>query len=136
MRDRPFATRHSDPSMLAHRSPRAPAALTAFSAETGGLVLNDLHSALNPTRVHSVVPVASAADVRDAVQVAGREGRVVSIMGGRHAMGAQQFATGGVAIDTRSLCGIRGLDAESGLVTVDAGVQWPELVAYLVTRTG
>jgi FAD/FMN-containing dehydrogenase len=97
-----------------------------------GLVLNDLHSGLNPTRVHSVVPVASAGDVQAAVRLAARQGRAVSIMGGRHAMGAQQFATDGVAIDTRSLCGIHDLDVESGLITVDAGVQWPELVAHLV----
>src|SRR5918999_3715882 len=97
-----------------------------------GLVLNDLHSALNPTRVHSVVSVASTADVQDVVQRARREGRAVSIMGGRHAMGAQQFATGGIAIDTRQLCRIQQVDAETGRIVVDAGVQWPELVSHLV----
>jgi FAD/FMN-containing dehydrogenase len=118
--------------MSLHQSSHAPSAAARFSGTTDGLVLNDLHSGLNPTRVHSVVPVASAADVQEAVRVAARQRRPVSIMGGRHAMGAQQFVTDGIAIDTRPLCGIRHLDADRGLITVDAGVQWPELVTHLV----
>jgi FAD/FMN-containing dehydrogenase len=103
--------------------------LTAPSA----VVLNDIHSGLNPTRVHRVLPVATAAEVQDAVREARRAGRAVSIMGGRHAMGAQQFATDGVALDTTSLCRVHDLDADSGLVTVDAGVQWPQLIDHLVS---
>jgi FAD/FMN-containing dehydrogenase len=123
--------------MSAPRSSHAPSPADNRYDAAGGVLLNDLHSGLNPTRAHSVVPVASAADVQDVVRVAARQGRAVSIMGGRHAMGAQQFATNGVAIDTRSLCGIHDLDAKAGLITVDAGVQWPELVAHLVTaRSG
>ena len=115
----------------------APRSSHALPPETrydraGSVVLNDLHSGLNPTRVHAVLPVSSAADVRDGVRAAARQGRAVSIMGGRHAMGAQQFATDGLALDTRSLCAIHELDPESGLIRVDAGVQWPELIAHLV----
>jgi FAD/FMN-containing dehydrogenase len=123
--------------MSVHVSSHAPPAPTPYSGKPAGLVLNDLHSCLNPTRVHRVVPVATAADVQEAVRLAAAEGRAVSIMGGRHAMGGQQFATDGVAIDTRSLCGIQDLDTNAGLITVDAGVQWPELIAHLVkVRSG
>jgi FAD/FMN-containing dehydrogenase len=123
--------------MSARPTSPAPSAAVGFSNTTDALLLNDLHSALNPTRVHRIVPVASTVEAQEAVRVAGREGRVVSIMGGRHAMGAQQFATDGVAIDTRPLSGIRDLDAELGRVSVDAGAQWPELVTYLVNaRSG
>jgi FAD/FMN-containing dehydrogenase len=118
--------------MSAHGSSQASPTVPNRYVAADGVVLNDLHSGLNPTRVHSVIPVASAADVQDAVRHAARQGRAVSIMGGRHAMGAQQFATDGVAIDTRPLCGIRDLDSEAGRIVVDAGVQWPELVGYLV----
>ena len=118
-------------------SSHAPPAVTSFSPRTERLLLNDLHSGLNPTRVHSVVAVESTVDVQEAVRLAAREGRVVSVMGGRHAMGGQQFAADGLAIDTRPLGGIRDLDTEAGRITVDAGVQWPELVAYLVSaRSG
>jgi FAD/FMN-containing dehydrogenase len=118
--------------MSANRSSRASPPVASRYDAAGGVVLNDLHSGLNPTRVHSVIPVASADDVQAAVWRAAREGRSVSIMGGRHAMGAQQFATDGVAIDTRPLCAIGELDVETGRIVVDAGVQWPGLVRHLV----
>jgi FAD/FMN-containing dehydrogenase len=118
--------------MPAPRSSQATSPAETRYDNARGVLLNDLHSGLNPTRVHSVVPVASAADVQESVRAAARQERAVSIMGGRHAMGAQQFATDGIAIDTRSLCGIGDLDDETGMITVDAGVQWPELVAHLV----
>jgi FAD/FMN-containing dehydrogenase len=119
--------------MSDHRSSQASPPTHHRYDTASGVVLNDLHSGLNPTRVHSVIPVASVADVQEAVRSAARQGRAVSIMGGRHAMGAQQFATDGVVIDTRPLSGIRDLDSETGRIVVDAGVQWPELVRHLVS---
>ena len=95
-------------------------------------LVNDVHSRLNPTRVHELIPVASAVEVQEAVGHAARVGRPVCVGGGWHAMGAQQFATGGVMLDTRPLRARCELDAERGLVTVDAGIQWPELVARLL----
>jgi FAD/FMN-containing dehydrogenase len=119
--------------MSARRSLYAPLRPEAFSGSADGLLLNDLHSGLNPTRVHGVVPVATTAEVQDAVRLAARVGKAVCILGGRHAMGAQQFATGAVAIDTTALSRIRDLDTQTGRVVVDAGVQWPDLIAHLVT---
>lgn len=92
-------------------------------------LVNDVHSRLNPTRLHELIEVASAAEVREAVRHAARLGRPVCVGGGWHAMGAQQFATGGVMLDTRPLRARCDLDAERGLLTVSAGIQWPELVA-------
>ena len=110
-----------------------PTPLTALTSGVGGHVLNDIHSGLNPTRVHAVVPVSSIGDVQDAIRRAARLGKPVSIMGGRHAMGAQQFVTDGIALDTTLLRGIRALDARTGQIVVEAGVQWPELIAYLLS---
>jgi FAD/FMN-containing dehydrogenase len=97
-----------------------------------GLLLNDLHSQLNPTRVDSVFSVTSVRDVQDVVRRAAAGGKAISIFGGRHAMGAQQFATDGIAIDTRALNAIGDLDPRTGRIVVQAGVQWPQLVAHLV----
>ena len=95
-------------------------------------LLNDIHSRLNPTRVDRLIPVASTEDVQDAVRLAARLGKAVCVGGGWHAMGAQQFATDGVMIDTRPLRSACRLDPDAGTVEVDAGVQWSELVPRLL----
>jgi FAD/FMN-containing dehydrogenase len=66
------------------------------------------------------------------VRVLGESGAgLVSVSGGRHAMGGQQFATGSLHIDTRDLCRVGPLDAERGLVHAEAGVPWPELIGAI-----
>jgi FAD/FMN-containing dehydrogenase len=102
---------------------------TAWAATT----VNDLHSRLNPTRVARVVPVDSVEALRTAVRAARREGRAVCVAGGRHAMGGQQFATDGVLLDTRGLRRVLSFDMDRGLIEVEAGLQWPELLAYLTS---
>ena len=47
-------------------------------------------------------------------------------------MGGQQFAEGGVLLDTQCYGGVRSFDRERGLVEVESGIQWPELIAWLV----
>ena len=96
------------------------------------LEVNDLHSALNPTRVARIVTPAAPAVLGDIVHAARREGRAISIAGGRHAMGGQQFAAGTVLVDTRGLARVLALDADRGLVEAEAGIQWPALVEYLL----
>ncbi|HZR27320.1 MAG TPA: FAD-binding oxidoreductase [Terriglobales bacterium] len=58
-------------------------------------------------------------------------GRAIAVAGGRHSMGGQQFAEGSLLIDTRSLNRIRAFDSKQGLLDVEAGIQWPELIQYL-----
>lgn len=94
--------------------------------------VNDTHSQLNTTRVDRIVAVSSEATLRAAIAEARAEGNAVCIAGGRHAMGGQQFATGAVLIDMRSMNRIVALDAERGIVEAEAGIQWPELVDGLI----
>ncbi len=102
---------------------------SAWAATT----VNDLHSRLNPTRVARIVPADSIDTLRTAVRAARREGRAVCVAGGRHAMGGQQFATDGVLLDTRSLSRVLSFDMDRGLIEVEAGLQWPELLVYLTS---
>jgi FAD/FMN-containing dehydrogenase len=95
-------------------------------------LVNDVHSRLNPTLVDRVVMVRSTEDARAAILAAGVADRPVCVSGGRHAMGGQQFARGGVLLDTREYTGVRRFDAETGLIEVESGIQWPELIAWLV----
>lgn len=92
-------------------------------------LLNDVHSRLNPTRPAALLAVTSLPTLRAAV--AGALGRPISVAGGRHAMGGQQFATGGIVLDTRGMCRMLHLDRRCGLVEVEAGIQWYELVELL-----
>jgi FAD/FMN-containing dehydrogenase len=77
------------------------------------------------------VEPASLDAARSTIAAAGREQRAVCIAGGRHAMGAQAFATDGVLIDIRTLDRVLGFDMERGLIEVESGMQWPKLLAEL-----
>ena len=103
------------------------------SAITGtGVFVNDIHSQLNPTRVLEIVAVDSARALQQAIKRAAENGHAVCIAGGRHAMGAQQFASGAVMLDTTKLNRVHSFDRESGIVEVDAGIMWPALIDHLL----
>jgi|1186.fasta_scaffold22144_3 FAD/FMN-containing dehydrogenase len=93
--------------------------------------INDIHSGLNAALVARVSEVSSIEDVaRELVRARG-EGLSAIAAGGRHAMGGQQFAEGGVVLDTRVFNRVLSFDPERGLLQVEAGIQWPELVGFL-----
>jgi FAD/FMN-containing dehydrogenase len=93
------------------------------------LVLNDVHSQLNPTPVDRVLRPASVDDVRAAITQARRRSQPLSIAGGRHAMGGQQFAAGALHLDMTGLADVIGADAERGLLHIGAGATWPRILA-------
>ena len=100
-------------------------------------LVNDIHSALNETRVRRIVEADSTDAVVQAVREARREGIAVSVAGGRHAMGAQQFGTDTLFVDTRPLSRILAFDPERGLVEAEAGILWPALLdGYLALQNG
>jgi FAD/FMN-containing dehydrogenase len=92
------------------------------------VVVNDIHSQLNATRVAQIERPGSVDEVVRLVRAARADGRAVSIAGGRHAMGGQQFGEGTVHVDTTGLTRIIRLDAERGQVEAEAGIQWPALI--------
>jgi len=94
-------------------------------------LVNDVHSRLNETAVEGVVPVGSLESIGAALEKARAAGQPISVAGGRHAMGGQQFCSGGFVLDTRPLSRVLSLDSERGLVEVEAGIQWPALIDAL-----
>ena len=98
----------------------------------GGIAVNDVHSRLNPTVVDRIVPVQSTDDARNAILAARGAGKAICVSGGRHSMGGQQFAAGAVLLDTQSYRGVRQFDRERGLIEVESGMQWPELISWLI----
>jgi FAD/FMN-containing dehydrogenase len=119
----------------------AAAALASTShrlwAEPESVVVNDIHSQLNPTRVIEVLEPRSLGDVQNIVRNARRDRKEISIAGGRHAMGGQQFGTGTELIDIRKLNRVLNLDRKSGIIEVEAGIEWPDLIdSYLSLQKG
>jgi FAD/FMN-containing dehydrogenase len=101
-----------------------------------GATLNDVHSMLNATEVDDVVRPSSVDELRAVLKRAARERRPISVAGGRHAMGGQQFAARSIHVDTRGLDRVRGLDRERGLMEVEAGIQWPALIGHYLEAQG
>src|SRR5438067_5272625 len=89
-----------------------------------GVVVNDIHSQLNATRVYRVVKPGSADAVVQLVRSAAQEGRPLSIAAGRHAMGGQQFGSDTTLVDMGSMRQVVSLDDARGLMGVDAGIEW------------
>jgi FAD/FMN-containing dehydrogenase len=98
------------------------------------LWVNDVHSQLNRTRVGDIVRPRTIGQVQEAIWRAGRDGEAISVAGGRHAMGGQQFGADTVHLDILGHDGVLGFDRESGIIEVQSGMQWPAVVDYLVTE--
>jgi FAD/FMN-containing dehydrogenase len=109
-----------------------PACTTLGPRDRDGVVLNDIHSGHNATRVARVAHPAGVEDLAGLVRHARREGLAISVAGGRHAMGGQQFGAGTLALDTTAMTRVLGFDRERGWLTVEAGIQWPAIVDYLL----
>src|SRR5687767_3447877 len=75
-----------------------------------GVEVNDVQSQLNLTRVNRIVTPTSVGAVQAALRDARREGRAVSIAGGRHAMGGQQFGRDTILLDMRRFNRVVGFD--------------------------
>jgi FAD/FMN-containing dehydrogenase len=96
-----------------------------------GILVNDVHSQLNSSRVWRIVQPETLDGIRSALRAAQKEEKAVCISGARHAMGGQQFLADGLMIDTRRMNRMLGFDAEKGHVEFEAGIQWPQILAHL-----
>jgi FAD/FMN-containing dehydrogenase len=99
--------------------------------EPGTILVNDVHSQLNSARVWKIATPQTLDQVRSALRSARKEERNVCISGSRHAMGGQQFCADAVMIDIRKLNRVLSFDRERGLMELESGVQWPQVLEYL-----
>ncbi|MFL6551118.1 MAG: FAD-binding oxidoreductase [Povalibacter sp.] len=96
---------------------------------------NDTHSHLNPTPMLGRLTPRSVEDVQSQLRQVAARGQSVSICGAQHAMGGQQFAHDGWLLDMRGMNEVLGFDQERGLIHVQAGITWPDLIrAYVVKQ--
>ncbi|PXA04942.1 hypothetical protein DDZ13_02970 [Coraliomargarita sinensis] len=112
--------------------PLAASGCATWARDTTARWVNDIHSKLNRTRVARIHQPRSLYELRCIVQQASAQGQKISICGGRHAMGGQQFGTGTQLIDVNALNRIRMFNRKEGLLEVEAGIQWPELIEQLL----
>ena len=108
-----------------------PDALTGCADQRSGIEVNDVQSQLNPTRVNRIVKPQSLDAIQAALQGAQRESRAVSVAGGRHSMGGQQFGADTLLVDMMGFNRVVRLDRAAGQIEVQAGIQWPKLIEYL-----
>jgi FAD/FMN-containing dehydrogenase len=128
--------------MLTRRELLQSAALAALSGSCARLaptprpkvLLNDVHSQLNESAVDRVVAIDSLDALRSAISAARRDRLAISIAGGRHAMGGQQFGAGTINLDMRPYARVLRFDRAAGLVEVGSGIQWPALIDELLRR--
>jgi FAD/FMN-containing dehydrogenase len=107
---------------------------THLSSRPKRILVNDVQSRLNPTHVDRIISVESLPQLQRSIQQAVNRGDAVSTCGGRHAMGAQQFLTNGILLDTTRLVRVLNFDADNGTIDVEAGLQWPALLNYLLRK--
>jgi FAD/FMN-containing dehydrogenase len=103
--------------------------MNASSLTPDAIILNDVHSQLNPTRVSCVRRPQCREELQQIIQDAAREGCRISVSGGRHAMGGQQFATDLLHLDLSALTRVLDADATRGLLHIEAGADWPAIIA-------
>jgi FAD/FMN-containing dehydrogenase len=90
-------------------------------------LVNDVHSALNPTRVRVQRP-ESVDQAIEIIRSAARNNSSLAVCGGRHAMGGQQFADRCELLDVRGMNRILELDLERGHVRAEGGILWPDFI--------
>jgi FAD/FMN-containing dehydrogenase len=100
-------------------------------------LLSDVHARLHTSRPALYRSAGCVAEVVEVLAQARRRGLSLALAGGRHAMGGQQFLDGGCVLDLRGLNRINAFDRERGLLTVEAGATWPEVMrGYLALQAG
>jgi len=100
-------------------------------------VVNDIHSGLNRTLVAKVVTPRNTAEVQEIIRQAKAKRMAISVAGGRHAMGGQQFGTDTVLVDMTGLNSLTAYDADRHVIEVSGGAFWPAIMdEYLRRQSG
>src|SRR3977135_2813780 len=93
-----------------------------LAPEPESILVNDIHSQLNSTRVLGILQPRSLEDVQSIVRTARKDRKLISVAGGRHAMGGQQFGTDTLLVDIRKLTRVLNLDRKRGIIELEEGL--------------
>ena len=97
------------------------------------IYVNDVHSKLNRTRVRQIIKPASTAEIQNAIKKAKSRQTHISVAGGFHSMGGQQFLSGGTLLDMSAMNRVLKFEPERELIEVEGGIKWNELVDFIIS---
>ena len=101
------------------------------------IYVNDVHSKLNRTEIAEIIKPTSATGIQNAVKKAKSELKNICVAGGFHAMGGQQFLSGGILLDMSAMNRVLKFEPERELIEVESGIKWNALVDYMIAaQTG
>jgi len=109
----------------------ASCARTLAPAFAFGQWVNDEHSALNATRVSRVIKPTTQAQLLALVNTAVKERKSFSTCGARHSAGGQQFLQDQMLVDCTAFNSVIAYDQDKGLLTVEPGARWSDLLHWL-----
>ncbi|HMO20839.1 MAG TPA: FAD-binding oxidoreductase [Candidatus Melainabacteria bacterium] len=109
--------------------------ISSLRADTAGRVVGDVHSGLHSVVHSKVIKISSVEEVINAVEYARIKALAVAIAGGRHAMGGQQLVHDGLLLDMTGLNRVLFIDEDRGLLKVEAGIMWDDLIAAMATSS-
>ena len=96
------------------------------------IYVNDVHSKLNRTTVKEIIKPTAAAEIQGAIKKARFELKNISVAGGFHAMGGQQFSSGGILLDMSAMNRVLNFDPKRELIEVESGIKWNALINYTI----
>lgn len=131
MQARVSVARHTWTLHFAMNTTKTSGKLLESHNTSGALWANDTHSKLNPVLHREVMVPKSMQEVQAAIKFAEKNDMPVAFAGGRHSMGGQQFVNEGLLLDMRQFNEVIDFDAERGLLKVQPGIMWTELVDSL-----
>lgn len=108
--------------------PRQVAEANTLESKT---IANDIHSKLNSTRHKEIIELTTGTQVSCLLKDEKYSQNRFCIAGGKHAMGGQQFLFDGILLDTSKLKKVVDFCPAQGLLTVQSGMLWGDLVAAL-----
>ena len=98
------------------------------------LLVNDVHSRLNPALIPAVHYPGSIVELSELIRKIRLNRWQLSVCGGKHSMGGQAYGRGSHLVDLSRMSSVISFDEEKGLIKVQAGIMWPELISFLQTR--
>lgn len=104
------------------------------TTESRSTLVNDIHSQLNLTLVNDIIKPTSSSQIIHVAKQALMQGTKLSVAGARHAMGGQQFGTHTTLLDMRDFNKIISFDKQYGVIEVQSGITWPDIINYCWTK--
>lgn len=97
--------------------------------------VHDLQSGLDEAFPSRILRPKSVHEVQEIVVAAARAGVPLCVSGRRHSSGGQSLLDGAWMLDVTGLQPARYIDVDRGEIAVEAGIQWPALMAFLRANT-